>query len=235
MYDLVIFDLDGTLVETAPEITDAVNALFAKLGLPPVEQPDVETWVGFGARRTLELALASSDAGRERLARGLDDRLLHDFDAAYFAHCGTRSRVYPYVTEVLCALGAAGVQRALISNKERRLATRVLDAHGLSDDLELVICGDSVARRKPDPMSIHYCLKYFGIQREHIVMIGDSEIDVATARAAGIAAWAVTYGYNLGKPVAEARPDRLLKSFAELGPLLLGAPLPRAETSALVF
>jgi phosphoglycolate phosphatase len=235
LYDLVIFDLDGTLVETAPEITDAVNELFGQLQLPPVRQQDVEKWIGFGERRTLELALSSSEAGRRQLETGIDAALLEAFDAAYFAHCGQRSRVYPHVTQILCGLGAAGVQRALISNKERRLATKVLDAHGLSDDLELVICGDTVERRKPDPMSIHYCLKYFGIKRERTVMIGDSEIDVATARAAGVASWAVTYGYNLGKPVATAKPDRLLKSFAELGPLLLGAPLPSAEASTLVF
>jgi len=235
MFDAVLFDLDGTLVETAPEISDAINALFGKLGLPRVQQGDVEKWVGFGEKRTLELALASSDAGRQRLERGIDEQLLHDFDASYFAHCGKRSRVYPFVTEVLCALGAAGVQRALISNKEQRLAKKVLDAHGLTDDLELIICGDTLGKRKPDPLPIRHCLDYFGVARESAVMIGDSEIDVATARAAGIAAWAVTYGYNLGKPVAAAKPDRLLKNFSELGPLLLGAPLPSAKQSAVVL
>jgi phosphoglycolate phosphatase len=235
-FDLVLFDLDGTLVETAPEITDAINELFGRLRLPRVEQRDVERWVGFGERRTLELALQSSDAGRRRLERGIDAQLLHEFDEAYFAHCGRRSRVYPHVTELLCALGAAGLRRAVISNKEQRLAMKVLEAHGLADDLELIVCGDTLAARKPDPLPVRHCLEHFGLARDRAVLIGDSQIDVATARAAGIAVWAVTYGYNLGRPVADAKPDRLLKSFAELGPLLLGAPLPSPspESSTLV-
>jgi phosphoglycolate phosphatase len=229
MLDLAIFDLDGTLVETAPEITDALNELFAKLKLPRVEQEQVETWVGFGERKTLESALASSEAGRERLANGIDDALLGSFDRAYFAHCGRRSRVYPHVAQVLCALGSAGVSRALVSNKEHRTATKVLEAHGLADDLEFIVC----AAGKPDPRSLRQCLDYFGVEAKQAVMIGDSAIDVATARAAGVMSWCVPYGYNGGKPIAEAKPDRVLKSFSEAGPLITGAPLPDPR-SALV-
>jgi phosphoglycolate phosphatase len=235
MFDLVLFDLDGTLVETAPEITDAINELFAREQLPPVAQRDVERWVGMGEKKTLESALAASEAGRRRLARGVDDDLLHAFDACYFAHCGRRSRVYPDVARILCALGAAGVHRALLTNKEGRLARKVLDAHGLGDDLELIVCGDTLPVRKPDPATIRHCLDYFGVAADRALLVGDSRIDVATARAAGIAVWAVTYGYNGGMPVADAKPDRLLKRFRELAPALTGAPLPENQASALVL
>ncbi|HZP13489.1 MAG TPA: HAD-IA family hydrolase [Nevskiaceae bacterium] len=231
MFDLAIFDLDGTLVETAPEITDALNELFAELDVPRVEVAQVETWVGFGEKKTLESALASSEAGRARLAKGLDDDLLAHFDRCYFAHCGKRSRVYPHVAQVLCALGSAGVHRALVSNKEPRTAMKVLDAHGLADDLEFIVC----AAGKPDPRSVRQCLDYFGVDREQAVLIGDSSIDVATARAAGIASWCVPYGYNGGKPIADAKPDRLLKNFREVGTLITGSALPDPERSAVVF
>ena len=230
MYDLAIFDLDGTLVESAPEITDAINELFGKLKLPSVRLEQVERWVGFGEKRTLQSALDSTEQGRERLARGVDEQLLEDFDRIYFAHCGRRSRVYPHVTQVLCALASAGVSRALITNKEHRTAMKVLDAHGLADDLEFIVC----AAGKPDPRSILQCLDYFGVACAKAVMIGDSSIDVATARAAGIAPWCVPYGYNGGKPIADAKPDRLLKDFREAGTLITGTPLPDPR-SAVVF
>ena len=231
MFDLAIFDLDGTLVESAPEIADAINELFGELDVPGVDVKQVETWVGFGERKTLESALSASDAGRARLAKGLDDDLLERFDRCYFAHCGKRSRVYPHVAQVLCALGSAGVNRALVSNKEHRTAMKVLDAHGLADDLEFIVC----AAGKPDPRSIHQCLDYFGMRRSAAVLIGDSSIDVATARAAGITAWCVPYGYNGGKPVADAKPDRMLKNFREVGTLITGSMLPDPEKSAVVF
>ncbi len=230
MFDLVIFDLDGTLVETAPEITDALNEVFGKLKLPSIEQKQVETWVGYGEKRTLESALGSSDEGRARLAKGIDDDLLESFDRAYFAHCGKRSRVYPHVAQVLCALGSAGVHRALVSNKEHRTAMKVLDAHGLGDDLEFIVCGAG----KPDPRSIRQCLDYFGLDRKDAVLIGDSAIDVETARAAGIAIWCVPCGYNGGKPIADAKPDRLLKNFREVGTLITGSAIPDPK-SAVVF
>ena len=230
MFDLVIFDLDGTLVETAPEITDAINELFGKLKLPHVEVEQVEAWVGFGERRTLESALNSTERGRARFAQGIDDQVLEDFDHIYFAHCGRNSRVYPYVSQVLCALGSAGVSRALVTNKEHRTAMKVLDAHGLADDLEFIVCGAG----KPDPRSIRQCLDYFGLDRTQAVLVGDSSIDVATARAARVATWCVPYGYNGGKPIAEAKPDRLLKNFREAGTLITGAPLPDLK-SAVVF
>jgi phosphoglycolate phosphatase len=229
MFDLAIFDLDGTLVETAPEITDAINELFGTLKLPSVEQRQVETWIGFGEKKTLQSALETSKEGRARLVDGIDDDLLESFDRCYFAHCGKRSRVYPHVANVLCALGSAGVNRALITNKEHRLAMKVLDAHGLLDDLELLVCGAG----KPDPRSIRQCLDYFGVGAKQAVMIGESAIDVATARAASIASWCVPYGYNGGKPIADAKPDRVLKNFREVGTLITGAPLPDPRSSVV--
>ena len=144
------------------------------------------------------------------------DALMPAFSLHYFEHCGRRSRVYPEVEAALDGLRDRGAHLAVITNKEERFAFPLLERHGLRDYFELVVCGDTLPAKKPDPMPIVHCLRRFGVSPAHAVFVGDSEIDVMTARAAGVAAWAVPYGYNHGRPIASARPDRVIESFAEL-------------------
>ncbi|MFC5499954.1 HAD-IA family hydrolase [Caenimonas terrae] len=217
-FDLVLFDLDGTLVETAPEIRDAVDATLQRLGLPPVELRQVEHWIGRGTRELLAEALAF--ATQTPLAEIRDSELfrraLGDFSVDYALASGTRSRVYPLVRETLEALGRHGVKRAVLTNKEQRFTLSLLRQHGLHGLIDQVVCGDTLATRKPDPAGVAHCLQTFGIPADRALLVGDSSIDVATARNAGVAVWAVTYGYNMGQPIAAARPDRLLADFQPL-------------------
>jgi phosphoglycolate phosphatase len=217
-FDLVLFDLDGTLVETAPEIHDAVDATLQRLGLPPVDLRQVEDWIGRGTRELLAEALAF--ATHTPLAAMRDSELfrraLAGFAVDYELASGTRSRVYPHVRETLEALGRHGVKRAVVTNKEQRFTLSVLRQHALQGLVDLVVCGDTLATRKPDPAGVSHCLRTFGIPADRVLLVGDSSIDVATARNAGVAVWAVTYGYNMGEPIAAARPDRLLADFQPL-------------------
>jgi len=214
-FDLVMFDLDGTLVETAPEIQDAVNDTLRRFGLEPVALGDVERWIGQGTKSLLVQALA--------LRCGVDAKAVHRsellapalaaFGHDYARRCGSRSRLYPRAAEALAALGERGVKRVLVTNKERRFADAVLRRHGLDAMLDRVVCGDTLPTRKPHPAGVLQCMRDFATPSQRALFVGDSSIDVATARNAGVAVWAVTYGYNMGSPIAEWRPDRLIDDF----------------------
>ncbi|MFN7137550.1 MAG: HAD-IA family hydrolase, partial [Thermomonas sp.] len=138
------------------------------------------------------------------------------YERWYAARCGTRSRLYPEVRETLSALRAQGARLAIVTNKEQRYTDRVLDAHGLADAFDRVICGDTLATRKPDPAGVLACLREFGARPGRTLFVGDSSIDVATARAAGVPVWLLPYGYNMGEPVEACAPDRVIADFTAL-------------------
>jgi phosphoglycolate phosphatase len=214
-FDLVMFDLDGTLVETAPEIQDAVNDTLQRFGLEPVALADIERWIGHGTKELLVQALAQRcNAGKDEVLRSdLLELVYSAFKGDYERRCGSRSRLYPGVPDALAALGARGVKRVLVTNKERRFTDAVLRRHGLNEMLDGVVCGDTLPTRKPDPAGVLQCMHDHATPPRRALFVGDSSIDIETARNAGVAVWAVTYGYNMGSPIAEWRPDRLIDDF----------------------
>lgn len=215
---LVLFDLDGTLVETGPEICDAVNGTLKSLQLPPASLEQVEDWIGHGTETLLLQALACATGTPVASIRGSRLwRAAHPlFAGEYERRCGTTSRLYPQAREVLAALGERGVHRALVTNKEQRFTQPVLRRHGLRRLLDRVVCGDTLPTKKPDPCGVHDCLRAFGVDASRALFIGDSSIDVATARNAGVTVWALTHGYNMGEPIAAAQPDRVLAGLGEI-------------------
>ena len=211
-FDLVMFDLDGTLIATAPEIFDAVNDTLSACALAPVSLQQVNDWIGHGTRSLLIQALAYSggvsvDSVRSSANLGT---VAAAFDGHYQRRCGTRSHLYPQVRETLTALKARGVKLAVVTNKEARYTRTVLDAHQLTPLLHQVVSGDTLPTKKPDPAGIHLCLAQFGIVPARALFVGDSSIDVATARNAGVAVWALPYGYNMGQPIEACAPDRVI-------------------------
>lgn len=216
---LVMFDLDGTLVATAGEIQDAVNDTLQQFGLPLVDEQQVQDWIGHGTRTLLAHAIAFAAGTSMDLVRVSDsfEALAAEFARHYARRCGTRSRLYPHVREVLGELRGRGVRLAVVTNKEQAFTELVLNQHGLAPLLDAVLSGDTAPAKKPDPAGLRACMAAFGAEPPECLLVGDSSIDVAAARAAGVAVWAVTYGYNMGQSIAEAGPDRLL---ADLQPLL---------------
>jgi phosphoglycolate phosphatase len=148
-----------------------------------------------------------------------------EFDKHYLRRCGTRSHLYPQVREVLQALRAKGVKLAVVTNKESRYTTTVLDAHHLMPVFDRVVSGDTLAAKKPDPAGIHSCLTQFQVERDRTLFVGDSSIDVATARNAGVPVWVLPYGYNMGEPIEACAPDRVIADFTALLATLT-SPLP---------
>ena len=217
-FDLIVFDLDGTLIETAPEIADAVNDTLRRFNLPEVTQQQVNDWIGHGTRELLIQALAHSgqlDAAAVRASERLA-LIAADFDKRYQARCGTRSQLYPQVRETLLALRERGIKLAVVTNKESRYTRTVLDAHQLAPLFDRVVSGDTLSSKKPDPAGITSCLTQFGVPRQRALFVGDSSIDVSTARNAGVTVWALPYGYNMGQPIEASAPDRVISDCSAL-------------------
>jgi len=219
---LVMCDLDGTLIDTAPEIADAVNDTLAQCALPLVTSQQVRDWIGHGTRTLLTEALASTQGRTVQAIQADPDlpRIAGIFDGHYQQRCGTRSQPYPHVVEVLDRLRAHGVHLAVITNKEGRYTDTVLRAHRLQAHFGLVISGDTLATKKPDPAGIAHCLSHFGVPADQSLFVGDSSIDAATARNAGVAVWLLPYGYNMGQPIAACQPDRVIEDMRAVLTLL---------------
>jgi len=217
-FDAVLFDLDGTLVETAPEIADAVNDTLRHFDLPEVSQQQVNDWIGHGTRTLLIQALAFARNATVEAVQGSDGLagIVEVYDAHYQQRCGTRSQLYPQVRETLVALRARGVKTAVVTNKEGRYTTTVLNAHQLMPLLDCVISGDTLPTKKPNPAGIAHCLARLGVSPASALFVGDSSIDVATARNAGMAVWALPYGYNMGQPIEACAPDRVIADCSSL-------------------
>lgn len=217
-YELVLFDLDGTLVETAPEICDAVNDTLQHFGFPVVAQNQVNDWIGHGTLELLIQALA--------FVLGQDDKQVRTwarlaeiaavFKTHYRARCGTRSQPYPHVMHALRSLQAQGIGLGVVTNKEGAYTQTVLDVHGLTPLFDCVISGDTLPTKKPRPEGVLHCLAQWNTAKDKTLFVGDSSIDVATARHAGVAVWAVPYGYNMGAAIADSAPDRVITDFRAL-------------------
>ena len=211
-YDLILFDLDGTLVETAPEICDAVNDTLQHFELASVSQTQVNDWIGHGTgwlmKRAWEEQKGSDKANWDEVMA----RFIHHYEAT----AGTTSVPFPFVLETLRKARDYGLKQAVVTNKETRFTNRILEKHGLTNLLDMVVCGDTLSVKKPNPAVIQHCLDTLGVAQGEALFVGDSSIDMATAKAAGVLCWAVPYGYNLGRPIEETMPDRIVPDIREV-------------------
>lgn len=217
-FDLILFDLDGTLIETAAEIAESANDVLRAEGYEPLPLPMIRDWIGHGARETVVKAMMHASGRSEAQLRvpAELDRLMVIFGRSHAKHCGTASTLFPDVRESLDALESMGIRLALVTNKESRFADQVLDAHGLRRYFSPMICGDTLPVKKPDAQTVRYCIEQHGAIPARTILVGDSSVDVATARNAGIECWAVPYGYNGGQHISVHQPHVLINSFADL-------------------
>lgn len=215
---LITFDLDGTMVDTAAEIAEAANRTLAEIGLPRRPLGDVTKLIGHGTRELMKgLLKQAREAGQEKVVDALDvQSVMHCFERHYNDTTGTDSQLYPGCLDGLERLRAAGVKLACVTNKELRFAERVLEVTGLSAFFPIVLGGDSLAEKKPHPLVIEYCLGALNVDKSQAAHVGDSSIDVETAQRAGVAAWAVPYGYNGGQPIEASLPDGVFTDIARI-------------------
>jgi phosphoglycolate phosphatase len=208
----VVFDLDGTLVDSAPDLVATLNVIFARNGLPPVAYDAARNMVGGGARLLIGRGL---EAEGRKLAGAEVDRLVAEFIDYYGAHIADHSRPFPGLEAALDELAAAGCRFAVCTNKLEWLSLRLLDAFALSPRFVAVCGADTFGLRKPDPELLRLTLARAGGSPDRAVMVGDSINDVATARAAGVPVVAVDYGYT-ETPVEELAPDRVISALSDL-------------------
>ena len=218
MIHCITFDLDGTLVDTASEIAEAANRTLMELGLPRRDLADVTHLIGHGTRELMAGLLRQAQArGGDDIVRRLDmARVMQCFEGHYHDTTGTDSRLYPGCREGLEHLRHAGVLMACVTNKEQRFAERVLEVTGLASYFPVLVGGDTLVQKKPHPLVIQYCLDALNVDQFNAAHVGDSSIDVETARRAGVAAWAVPYGYNGGLPIETAQPDHVFADLADV-------------------
>ena len=208
-----LFDLDGTLVHTAPDITRALNVLLAGRGLACVGIAQVSQWVGTGAKELIRTALAAQHL---TLPEHELDALLAQYAAYYEANAVVDSVLYPAARATVEALAERGDQLAIVTNKLSAVARQVLRHFGLDTYFPVLVGGADVAAGKPDPAPLLEACRRLNVAPTRCIMVGDSVNDVRAARAAGMRVIAVTYGYNHGQPISAAEPDRLVDSLAAL-------------------
>lgn len=211
-FDAVLFDLDGTLVETAPDLCAALNHCLAQAGRPQVTVAEVRHMVGDGARALLRRGLAAAGAAP---AEAEVERWFGELLVRYQEHVADSSVAFEGVVETLDAMQAAGGRHAVCTNKPILHTRTLLDALDLARRFEVVLGGDSLPVRKPHPRHLLAALEALGVAPERAVMVGDSANDVAAARAAGLPVILVSFGYTT-IPAAELGADALIDHFAAL-------------------
>jgi phosphoglycolate phosphatase len=219
----VLFDLDGTLLDTAADITLAINRAVTEYGWSTMAESDVRGMIGRGGQVLVERAAQAQQ-------RPLDDSTKASIVERFFHHYGeleerneSTAQPYPGAMVALQRVHVAGLRTGVITNKQRRFAVALLERLGLSRWLDLIVGGDSCERRKPDPQPLLFACESLRMPAPQALMVGDSINDVQAARAAGIAIICVTYGYNEGQDPRSLPCDAWIDSLAELPALLLPA------------
>lgn len=215
MIRAVAFDLDGTLIDTAPDMGAAANQMLRMIGRPPLPQSIVAKLIGAGISEFVTRALAETDnatdptpalrAGAEAVFRKL-----------YLKHLFERGSVYPGVRHTLEWLSSAGLALVCITNKERRFAARLLEAAELLHHFKCIFCADLAEDRKPSPNMLLAACSRLEIKPHQMIYVGDSRTDIIAAHAAGCRVTAVTYGYQDPRTFDELHPDGLIDNLAEV-------------------
>ena len=209
---LLVFDLDGTLAETAGDLIGTLNFILAREGIPPVDLAQARFMLGAGAKALIERGYAAQNVP---LAPAKLQQLFGDFLAHYEAHIADESFLFPGVVEALDRFAAAGWDFAVCTNKIEAPARKLLVALGVAHRFRAIVGQDTFAIAKPDPRILEQTIVMAGGVVESAIMVGDSHTDIATARRLGIPVVAVDFGYT-DTPVSELGPDRVISHFDAL-------------------
>jgi len=215
----VIFDLDGTLLDTVPDLHAAVCAMLADLGRPMLSEEAIRCYVGRGIANLVKRSLADSlDAAEDDSPAPAD--ALASFRRHYARENGRRAQLFPGVLEGLQAIRAQGLPMAVATNKSDAFTRPLLEMTGLADYFSVVVSGDSLPKHKPDPMSLVWTCGRLGVSPADTLFIGDSVNDFLAARAACCRVFLLPYGYNEGRDVQELDCDAIVPSIASAAGLI---------------
>jgi phosphoglycolate phosphatase len=213
-----IIDLDGTMLDTAPDFLVAINRMRADFHLAPTDIETIKQFVGKGSENLIQRAL-SLDFSETQIARHFNAALA-SYQTHYLAVNGLHSALYPQVIEGLQRLQTLGLRLACVTNKPLAFALPLLEQKGLRDFFDIVYGGDSFAHKKPDPVALLQVCRDFALDPAQVVAIGDSSNDAAAARAAGCPVLHVPYGYNHGEPIQNLDTDGIVSTLLEAAHLI---------------
>ena len=209
-----MIDVDGTLVDSVPDLSWCLDETMKQIGLPPRGEAAASQWVGNGVIRIVQRGIANDlDAAHDE---ALFEKAMPIFRELYAENTSKRSTLYPGVREGIDYLKTTGIKLGCITNKDAEFTHPILKDLGLWDDFEIVISGDTLEKKKPDPLPLLYGAEKLGAKPEKSLMLGDSMSDVKAARAAGFEIICMSYGYNHGVDIRESEPDAVIDSMVEL-------------------
>lgn len=211
--EALLFDLDGTLLASAPDLAIAIDRMLAELQLPLAGIERVSQWVGDGARQLVIEALQFAKAEINELSI---NNALQIYQQHYGECLNHSSHLFPGVREALQHFYARGIRMACVTNKGAKFTEPLIDHFGLREWLPVVVSGDTLPQRKPDPAPLLEACRQLDVSPARAIMVGDSRNDVRAARAAGMPVVCVRHGYNHGRPIEEERPDLIIDSFLDL-------------------
>jgi phosphoglycolate phosphatase len=214
----VLLDLDGTLLDTITDLSHAANLMRVELGMSELPGDLVKTFVGKGIKNLVKRTLVV-DVDREA-DTALMEKATTIFERHYAAVLTRSTTHYPGVMEGLEAMQDMGLRLGCVTNKPARFALPLLQEMGLSRFFEITLCGDSLPKKKPDPMPLLHAADFFDVGPEEVLLIGDSVNDFDAARAAGCRVFIVPYGYNEGRDVRELDPDAVVPGLVEAAQLI---------------
>lgn len=216
---MVLIDVDGTLVDSVPDLAYCIDEMMKQLGMPVRGEAAVRQWVGNGVQRLVERALADDmDAHPDA---GLFAQAMPIFMGLYAENTSKRSRLYDGVLEGLDFLRSCkGLKVGCVTNKAAQFTHPLLKDLGIFDRFEIIISGDTLPEKKPHPLPLLHAAEMLGVAPAESVMIGDSKSDVKAARAAGFQIICMTYGYNHGEDIRHYEPDAVVNSMAEFKHLI---------------
>jgi phosphoglycolate phosphatase len=213
----ILFDLDGTLIDSVPDLAAALDVSLEQLNYPPAGLARTRSWVGNGARKLVVRALSFAlEIPEKSVSEEITDKLL----AVFFKHYGEQTcqqtTMYNGVLQALSVWHEQGIKMACVTNKSARFSRPILAHFGMDTFMPILVGGDTLSVRKPDPAPLLLACEQLGVDLGNTVMVGDSINDVHAARAAKIPVACVSYGYNHGAPIADANPDLLVDHFLDL-------------------
>ena len=215
---MVLIDVDGTLVDSVPDLAFCVDEMMRQLQMPVRGEAAVRNWVGNGVERLVRRSLVGQLDGEP------DETLFNQaypvFLELYAENTSKRSVLYSGVKEGLDYLKSLGLSLGCVTNKAEQFTLPLLQDLGIHDNFQIIICGDTLAKKKPDPMPLLHAASHFKVKPENALMIGDSMSDVKAARAAGFKIICMSYGYNHGEDIRDYNPDAVIDSMAQLAELV---------------
>lgn len=207
----IIFDLDGTLINSVPDIATALNHTLSLFNIPSVEESRVKNWVGKGIDTLLDYAI--EDAGTDQ---SIKEEALNTIKKKYLECCTEKTHLYANVIETLSLLREKQIELTIATNKPSAMISPILRKLQIDSFFSLHIGGDEVTNKKPHPEMLHKCMETLGFNSVQTLMVGDSSNDILAAKSANIPVAALTYGYNHGQPIEDKNPDFILNSFDEI-------------------